>query len=139
MNMPSFLDHNRTIHDNMTSNKINHPAEISIAIIDVYDDFSDNCYVWNKLLSIVNSLPYVSVLASLKHDFSPCGMSGVVIIGESHVAIHTWPELNYAFVELATCGDPSSIDAFIEAVRNGFESSSVRVCIKKEDNCASNF
>jgi S-adenosylmethionine decarboxylase proenzyme len=39
------------------------------------------------------------------HHFSPYGVSGVVIIAESHLAIHTWPEYGYAAVDLFTCGD----------------------------------
>lgn len=39
------------------------------------------------------------------HMFSPFGVSGVVIIQESHLAIHTWPEYGYAAVDLFTCGD----------------------------------
>lgn len=38
------------------------------------------------------------------HKFSPQGVSGVVIISESHLAIHTWPELGYAAVDVFTCG-----------------------------------
>ncbi len=38
------------------------------------------------------------------HMFSPYGVSGVVIIAESHLAIHTWPEYGYAAVDLFTCG-----------------------------------
>lgn len=39
------------------------------------------------------------------HKFSPQGISGVVVISESHLAIHTWPELGYAAVDVFTCGD----------------------------------
>lgn len=38
------------------------------------------------------------------HHFSPYGVSGVVVIAESHLAIHTWPEYGYAAVDLFTCG-----------------------------------
>jgi S-adenosylmethionine decarboxylase proenzyme len=38
------------------------------------------------------------------HHFSPFGVSGVVVIAESHLAIHTWPEYGYAAVDLFTCG-----------------------------------
>ncbi len=34
------------------------------------------------------------------HKFSPHGVSGVVVISESHLAIHTWPELGYAAVDV---------------------------------------
>jgi S-adenosylmethionine decarboxylase len=39
------------------------------------------------------------------HKFSPQGISGVVVISESHLAIHTWPELGYAAFDVFTCGD----------------------------------
>ncbi len=39
------------------------------------------------------------------HKFSPQGVSGVVVVSESHLAIHTWPELGYAAVDVFTCGD----------------------------------
>ena len=39
------------------------------------------------------------------HKFSPQGVSGVVVISESHLAIHSWPELGYAAVDVFTCGD----------------------------------
>lgn len=39
------------------------------------------------------------------HQFSPQGVSGVVVISESHLAVHTWPEHGYAAVDVFTCGD----------------------------------
>ena len=39
------------------------------------------------------------------HMFNPYGVSGAVIIAESHLAIHTWPEYGYAAVDLFTCGE----------------------------------
>ena len=39
------------------------------------------------------------------HLFSPHGVSGVVVIAESHLAIHTWPEYGYAAVDFFTCGE----------------------------------
>jgi S-adenosylmethionine decarboxylase proenzyme len=46
-----------------------------------------------------------TVVESKFHQFAPQGVSGVVIIEESHLAIHTWPELEYAAIDLFTCGD----------------------------------
>ncbi len=46
-----------------------------------------------------------TVINSTFHHFSPFGVSGVVVIQESHLAIHTWPEYRYAAVDLFTCGD----------------------------------
>jgi S-adenosylmethionine decarboxylase len=39
------------------------------------------------------------------HEFNPFGVSGMVIIVESHLSIHTWPEYDYAAVDIFTCGD----------------------------------
>ncbi len=39
------------------------------------------------------------------HEFNPFGISGMVIIAESHLSIHTWPEYGYAAVDIFTCGD----------------------------------
>ena len=46
-----------------------------------------------------------TVLGESFHQFNPHGVSGVVIIAESHLFIHTWPELGYAAVDIFTCGD----------------------------------
>jgi len=52
-----------------------------------------------------------TVVGELFHRFSPHGVSGVVVIAESHLAIHTWPEYGYAAVDLFTCGD--EIDPYL--------------------------
>ncbi|HXG04893.1 MAG: adenosylmethionine decarboxylase [Candidatus Rokubacteria bacterium] len=39
------------------------------------------------------------------HEFNPFGISGVVVIAESHLSIHTWPEYRYAAVDVFSCGD----------------------------------
>jgi S-adenosylmethionine decarboxylase len=39
------------------------------------------------------------------HEFNPFGVSGVVVIAESHLSIHTWPEHRYAAVDIFSCGD----------------------------------
>jgi len=46
-----------------------------------------------------------TVLGESFHQFKPHGVSGVVIIAESHLFIHTWPECGYAAVDIFTCGD----------------------------------
>jgi S-adenosylmethionine decarboxylase len=39
------------------------------------------------------------------HEFNPFGVSGVVVIAESHLSIHTWPEYRYCAVDVFSCGD----------------------------------
>jgi S-adenosylmethionine decarboxylase len=44
-------------------------------------------------------------IKTLFHKFNPQGISGIVIIAESHISIHTWPEYNVASVDIYTCGE----------------------------------
>jgi S-adenosylmethionine decarboxylase proenzyme len=46
-----------------------------------------------------------TIVQSTFHRFEPYGVSGVVVIAESHLAVHTWPEYRFASVDLYTCGD----------------------------------
>ena len=46
-----------------------------------------------------------TIVSSNFHQFNPYGVSGVVIIQESHLTLHTWPEYNYAAVDIFTCGE----------------------------------
>lgn len=39
------------------------------------------------------------------HHFTPEGVSGVAVLAESHISIHTWPEKNYAALDVFMCGD----------------------------------
>ncbi|MFB0924356.1 MAG: adenosylmethionine decarboxylase [Vicingaceae bacterium] len=44
-----------------------------------------------------------TIIKSIFHQFSPQGVTGVVVVAESHLAIHTWPEHGYAAVDFFTC------------------------------------
>ena len=46
-----------------------------------------------------------TVLGESFHPFHPQGVSGVVVIAESHLSIHTWPEHGYAAADIFTCGN----------------------------------
>jgi len=46
-----------------------------------------------------------TIVTSAFHTFNPFGVSGVIVIAESHLSIHTWPEYGYAAVDIFTCGE----------------------------------
>ena len=62
------------------------------------------------------------IVQSCFHMFSPHGVSGVVIISESHLAIHTWPEYGYAAVDLFTCGEQCDPKISYEFLKRKFGS-----------------
>ena len=77
-------------------------------IVEFYDC---NPEILNDVVHIQNSMEEAAeeasatIINSTFHHFSPYGVSGVVVIQESHLAIHTWPEYGYASVDLFTCGE----------------------------------
>ena len=52
-----------------------------------------------------------TVLNSTFHRFNPQGISATVVVSESHLAIHTWPEYGYASLDIYTCGDTDPVVA----------------------------
>ncbi len=61
------------------------------------------------------------------HEFNPFGVSGVVVIAESHLTIHTWPEYDYAAVDIFTCGDVIKPEVAASYLIKQFESKSPSV------------
>ncbi len=53
------------------------------------------------------------------HRFSPEGVSGVAVLAESHISIHTWPEVGYAALDIFMCGDARPHDA-VPVLKQGF-------------------
>jgi len=64
-----------------------------------------------------------TVIDSIFHNFKPYGVSGVVVISQSHFAIHTWPEHRYASADLFTCGDAVNQQKALNAVKKLFRAS----------------
>jgi S-adenosylmethionine decarboxylase len=56
------------------------------------------------------------------HEFNPFGISGMVVIAESHLSIHTWPEYGYAAVDIFTCGDTIQPEVAAQYLIAQFES-----------------
>jgi S-adenosylmethionine decarboxylase len=56
-----------------------------------------------------------TIVAEAFHQFTPTGVSGVVVIAESHLSVHTWPMSRYAAADVYTCGtlDPRPCISFL--------------------------
>ena len=97
-------------------------------LVEYYDckesNINDVGYIENALINATKASK-ATIISHNFHKFSPYGVSGVVVIAESHVAIHTWPEYNYAAVDIFTCGD--TIDPWViqEQLKEYFESKNV--------------
>ena len=60
------------------------------------------------------------------HHFQPNGVSGVAVLAESHISIHTWPDANYAALDVFMCGSANP-DACIPVLREAFGAKRVAV------------
>jgi S-adenosylmethionine decarboxylase len=75
-------------------------AEYHGCNVEVLDDLKRI----ESLLNEAARAAQTKVVASVFRPFVPQGVSGVVVIEESHLSIHTWPEFGYASVDFYTCG-----------------------------------
>lgn len=76
-------------------------AELYNCNIEKIDDV---LFVEQSMLSAAQKSG-ATVINSTFHHFSPYGVSGVIVIQESHFSIHCWPEYGYASIDIYTCGD----------------------------------
>jgi S-adenosylmethionine decarboxylase len=70
-----------------------------------------------------------TVVAQSFHEFKPYGVSGAVIIQESHYTIHTWPEHKYAAVDLFYCGGTVLVHRAIEVLQERFKPSRIKFLV----------
>ncbi|MDX1672037.1 MAG: adenosylmethionine decarboxylase [Balneolaceae bacterium] len=88
------------------------------------DQLNDVEYIESALIEATKASG-ATLISHNFHKFSPHGVSGVIVIAESHVSIHTWPEYRYAAVDIFTCGD--TIDPWIiqEQLKEAFGSTNI--------------
>lgn len=92
--------------------------------------FNCSSEVLNDVIMIENAMVKASeaagaiVINSTFHHFSPFGVSGVVVIEESHLAVHTWPEYKYAALDLFTCGENVDPWTSYEFLKEAFKAES---------------
>jgi len=67
------------------------------------------------------------IVQQVFHKFNPHGVSGVVVIAESHLSIHTWPEFGYCAIDVFTCGDTIDNKKAVDYMKQMFKAKSVSV------------
>jgi S-adenosylmethionine decarboxylase proenzyme len=80
---------------------------LDLVIIDLYECDHETLLDSEKIKGGMLTAAEVmgaEVVANCFHTFKPWGVSGTVTIAESHLAVHTWPEYNFAAITFETCG-----------------------------------
>jgi len=65
------------------------------------------------------------IVNSLFHKFNPHGVSGIIVISESHFAIHTWPEHEYAALDLFSCSKNIDLESTIQYLKENLKPKAV--------------
>ncbi len=79
----------------------------------------------HEILLDAAKLAKANIISSTFHQFAPQGVSGMIIIEESHFSIHTWPEYGYAAVDMFTCGDMLDNMSAVDYIKEKFEAQSI--------------
>lgn len=80
-----------------------------------------------QIMAQATEVANVQVWAISFHRFSPTGVSGVVVISESHLSVHTWPELGYVALDIFTCGDRAKPEAAVQHALKAFGATSMHI------------
>ena len=95
-------------------------------IVELYDCkpslLDDVTYVQNAMQNAAQQAG-ATIINLTFHHFSPFGVSGVVVIQESHLAIHTWPEWGFASIDLFTCGESTDPWKCYNVLKEAFQAS----------------
>jgi len=77
-------------------------------ILELYDcdsaKLDDEAFLRDTITSAAKRAG-ATLLHLITHRFDPQGVTGLALLAESHISIHTWPESRYAAVDVFTCGD----------------------------------
>ena len=99
-------------------------------IIEMYDcdvKIINNHEKVEEILVEAARVAGANIVNQVFHKFNPHGVSGVVVISESHLSIHTWPEFGYCAVDVFTCGETINNKKAVDYMKEKFKSKSISV------------
>jgi len=101
-------------------------------LIDIWraSRLDDLTHIEETLKRAVEAVGATLLRLDLHHFTENNGVSGVAVLAESHMSIHTWPECGYAALDVFVCGDCDPYKA-IPVLRAAFRPGDVRVCEQK--------
>ncbi len=85
------------------------------------NSINDAGQVRTAMIDAVNAAS-ATLLSLNVHTFSPHGVTGVAVLSESHLSVHSWPEYGYVAADVFTCGDTTEPRAAADVLRRAFGS-----------------
>ena len=86
-------------------------------ILELYEcdqvKLNDEAFIRTTITSSVK-IAGATLINLITHSFKPQGVTGLALLAESHISIHTWPEIGYAAIDVFTCGNHTMPDSACE-------------------------
>ena len=76
----------------------------TLEVYGVKDDLLDDLQFIDQTLRQAAIISGATILDSVFHKFDPQGITFILLLAESHISIHTWPEKGCAAIDIYTCG-----------------------------------
>jgi S-adenosylmethionine decarboxylase len=103
--------------------------EINELLVDLYGckgNLNDERFLCETLEAAAKSVN-AKIIKRIKQRFSPTGVTVILILAETHISIHTWPEHNYAALDIFICGEGKSAEPAWEVVRKALKPASFKM------------
>jgi S-adenosylmethionine decarboxylase len=117
--------HEKRVVSAQVKESVAHAVFGSQVVLDLYEcetGHLDNLEWVKRTLVNAARAAGATIVETVFHKFAPWGISGVVVIAESHLAIHIWPENRYAAIDVFTCGENVQMDAATAFLTRRFRS-----------------
>ncbi|MCE3015121.1 MAG: adenosylmethionine decarboxylase [Pirellula sp.] len=107
------------------NNPVNGPVHVPLGwhwLVDLSDCglMPKTLHEVEEILTDAANISGATIVQKCFHAFSPHGLSGVIVIAESHIAIHTWPEHRAIAVDFFSCSQKLNVEAAIDHIRKAF-------------------
>jgi S-adenosylmethionine decarboxylase len=99
-------------------------------IVELYEchrEFINDARAVEDALVKAVDISGAKMVQSVVHEFNPHGISGVVVIEESHFSVHTWPEYGYCALDIFTCGDEIDYYSALHYLKQEFKAKNFSV------------
>lgn len=99
-------------------------------IVELYEcekDVINDAHAVEKRMLEAVKISGATMVQSVVHKFNPHGISGVVVIEESHFSVHTWPEYGYCALDIFTCGDEIDYYTALHYLKDQFKAKNLSV------------
>ena len=78
-----------------------------------------------KQMGLLHKITGLTKLGQQFKQFDPIGVTGIILLSESHMSIHTWPEHNYAAIDIFSCR-PLQVEQLTEGIEHLYDTKKVK-------------